>query len=211
MAECAYLWTALHVADEKGVSYEFIPLEYRSTEHLKLHPFGKMPVLQHGEHFLYETARIAHCIDRAFEGPALQPEGALENAHMVRWISVVNAYVFRIMNRFMEERRVKPAWGFEPDQTFIESAAEPLALQVRLIDEAVSKSKYLVGDRLTIADSLLLPQFLFFSIAPDGAALPQEAPGAKKWLARMCERESFSRNPMQHAAVEMAKIKLKAG
>ena len=47
MAESAYLWTAMHVADEKGVAYELVPLVYRSREHLSLHPFGKMPVMQH--------------------------------------------------------------------------------------------------------------------------------------------------------------------
>lgn len=211
MADSAYLWTAMHVADEKGVSYEFVPLEYRSPEHLKLHPFGKMPVLQHGEHFLYETAAIAHYIDKAFDGPPLQPGGALEQAQVVRWVSIVNAYVFPIMNRFMKERLVKQAWGFEPDQAFIDSAGEPLALQVRLIDEAVTKAGFLVGGSVTIADSFLLPHLLFFAITPEGIALLDKAPGAKAWLARMRERESFLRNPMRRVFDDMSKIKLDAG
>ena len=208
MADSAYLWTAMHVADEKGVSYELVPLEYRSPEHLKLHPFGKMPVLQHGSHFLYETAAMAHYIDKAFDGPLLQPTGALEQAQVVRWVSIVNAYVFPIMNRFMKERLVKQAWGFEADQAFIDSAAEPLALQVRLIDEATKKTDYLVGNALTIADSFLLPQLLFFAITPEGATLLANAPGAKAWLARMRERESFLRSPMRQVFEKMSKIRL---
>jgi glutathione S-transferase len=211
MADSAYLWTAMHIADEKGVSYEFAPLEYRSPKHLKLHPFGKMPVLQHGEHFLYETAAIAHYIDKAFDGPPLQPSGALEQAQVVRWVSIVNAYVFPIMNRFMKERLVKQAWGFEPDRAFISSAGEPLALQVRLIDEAVTNAGYLVGGSLTIADSFLLPQLLFFAITPEGAALLDKALGAKAWLARMRERESFLRSPMRRVFDDMSKIKLASG
>jgi glutathione S-transferase len=197
MADSAYLWTAMHVADEKGVSYDLAPLVYRSPEHLRLHPFGKMPVLQHGAHFLYETAAIAHYIDKAFDGPPLQPSDALGQAHVVRWIGIVNAYIFPVMNRFMKEKLVRPAWGFEPDLAFIESAREPLALQVRLIDEAVTETPYLAGRALTIADSFLLPHLLFFSKVPEGAALLANAPGATKWLHRMRERPSYLRSPLR--------------
>lgn len=208
MADSAYLWTAMHVADEKGVSYQFVPLLYRSPEHLKLHPFGKMPVFQHGEHFLYETSAIAHYIDKAFDGPPLQPPDALSQAQMLRWISIVNSYVFPVMNRFMKERLVKQAWGFEPDKEFIASAGEPLALQVQLIDEAVSKGGYLVGDALTIADSFLLPHLLFFGITPEGAALLAKAPGAKSWLARMRARPSYAASPMRLGFEAMSQIKV---
>src|SRR5476649_1685029 len=122
MADSAYLWTAMHVAGEKGVSYEFVPLLYRLPEHLKLHPFGKMPVFQHGEHFLYETAAIAHYIDRAFDGPPLQPADPLGQAHVLRWVSIVNAYVFPTMNRFVKERLVRPAWGAASDEAFLVGA-----------------------------------------------------------------------------------------
>jgi|SRR5579871_1340028 len=208
MADSAYLWTAMHVADEKGVTYEFVPLLYRSPEHFNLHPFGKMPVFQHGEHLLYETLAIAHYIDRAFDGPPLQPADPLGQAHMLRWISIVNAYIFPVMNKFMKERLVKQAWGFEADKEFLASAGEPLALHVKLIDEAVSKGGFLVGDALSMADSFLLPQFLFFGITPEGKALIEKAPGAKAWLARMRERPSFTRSPMRLAYDAMSTIKV---
>jgi glutathione S-transferase len=210
MADSAYLWTAMHVADEKGVSYDFVPLEYRSPEHFRLHPFGKMPVLQHEDFFLYETAAIAHYIDKAFAGPPLQPAGTREQADVIRWIGIVNSYVFPIMNRFMKERLVKQAWGFEADQAFLDSAGEPLALQMRLIEEAVGRSGFLVGDSLTIADSFLLPQVLFFAITPEGKALLEMAPAAADWLARLRARPSFLRSPMRRVYDEMAKIKPRA-
>jgi len=59
---------------------------------------------------------------------------------MLRCISIVNSYVFPIMNRFMKERLVRPDWGFDPDHAFFASAYEPLSLQVRLIDEAGTKT-----------------------------------------------------------------------
>ena len=191
MEESAYLWTAMHVADEKGVSYELSPLVYGSPEHLKLHPFGKMPVLQHGALILYETAAIAHYIDKAFAGPPLQPADAAGQAQVLRWVSIVNSYVFPTMNRFMKERLVRPAFGIEPDKAFIASAEQPLKLQMRLIDEALSANPFLAGDALTIADSFLLPHLLFFGRTLEGGKLLAKAPGATAWLARLCERPSF--------------------
>jgi len=191
LEESAYLWTAMHVADEKGVSYEVVPIVYRSPEHLKLHPFGKMPVLQHDAHFLYETAAITHYIDRAFDGPALQPEDAAAQAHVIRWISIVNAYVFPTMNRFMKERLVRPAMGIEPDKAFVEAAEEPLKLQMRQIEDALSRAAFLAGDCLTIADSFLLPHLLFFGRTPEGGAMIGRSPATSAWLERMCARPSF--------------------
>ncbi|QUD88192.1 glutathione S-transferase family protein [Phenylobacterium montanum] len=191
LAESAYLWTAMMVADEKGVSHDLSLIEVGSPEHLRLHPFGKMPVMQHGELFLYETAAIAHYVDRAFDGPPLQPADAAGQAQVIRWISIVNAYVFPVMNRFMKERLVRPAWGAEPDQAFIASAREPLALQMRLIGEAAGALGYLVGDRLTLADCFLFPHLLFFGRTPEGAAMLERSPQAAAWLARMTARPSY--------------------
>lgn len=197
MAESAYLWTAMHAADEKGVDYELAPLVLGSPEHLALHPFGKMPVLRHGEIVLYETLAITHYIDRAFAGPPLQPADPLGQANVLRWVSIVNAYVFPTMNRFMKERLVRPAWGFPSDDAFLAGARDPLALQMRLIGEAVAAHGYLVGAEVTLADSFLFPHLLFFNCTPEGAALVRRTPAAADWLARMQSRTSYARSSMR--------------
>lgn len=199
MADSAYLWTAMLAADEKGVDFDLAPLVLGSEEHLRLHPFGKMPVLQHRDLFLYETLAITHYIDRAFEGPPLQPVDALRQAEMLRWVGIVNAYVFPVMNRFMKERIVRPAWGFDPDQAFLASARDPLRTQMRLIGEAVGKHDYLVGDRLTLADCFLLPHLLFFGRTPEGEALLRKAPAVAAWLARMTARPTYADSSMRQA------------
>jgi glutathione S-transferase len=197
MEGSSYLWSLMQVAHEKGVPHRLEVLTLRSPEHLQMHPFGKVPILQHGDVFLYESLAIAHYIDRAFDGPALQPGDPLGQAHVLRWISIVNSYVFPVMNRFFKERVAKPAWGFETDQAFVESAIEPLTLQVRLIDEAVAQGGFLVGDRLTLADCFLLPNLLFFTRTAEGARMLAEAKNASDWLRRMCERWSYCESPMR--------------
>ncbi|HMP61559.1 MAG TPA: hypothetical protein PKA17_00360, partial [Phenylobacterium sp.] len=83
--------------------------------------------LQHGDRVLFETLAICVYLDEAFEGPPLQPATPAGRAQMLKWIGVVNAYVFPVMNRFMKERLVRPAWGFAPDRAFIASAVLSMA------------------------------------------------------------------------------------
>lgn len=199
MADSAYLWTAMLVAAEKGVSYELQPLTLGSPEHLKLHPFGKMPVMQHGDAILFETMAIAHYIDAAFDGPSLEPADALGQANMWRWIGMVNSYVFPTMNRFMKERLVKPLWGIETDKAFIETALTQLPIQMRLIDEATAGGKFLAGDSVSIADFFLFPHLLFFGLTDEGKAFLEAHGNAKAWLERMMARESFAQSPMNEA------------
>lgn len=199
MADSAYLWTAMLAADEKRVDYDLSPLVLGSEAHLRLHPFGKMPVMQHGEIILYETLAITHYIDRAFDGPPLQPADTLGQAEVLRWISQVNAYVFPVMNRFVKERLVRPAWGFAADPSFLASARDPLRLQMRLIGEAVAEGGYLVGSHFSLADAYLLPHLLFFGRTPEGAALLSATPAAETWLRRMTARSSFVGGAMDQA------------
>jgi len=103
------------------------------------------------------------------------------------------------MNRFVKERLVRPAFGFDPDQAFLASARDPLLAQMRLIGEAARRQGYLVGDRLTLADCFLLPHLLFFGHTPEGRALLQQSPDVAAWLARMTDRPSYAGSAMRQA------------
>jgi len=76
--------TFVHIArlvlTHKQVPHTFRDLESEmgSATHLALHPFNRVPILQHGDFTLYETCAIAAYVDEAFDGPALQPK---ERAH----------------------------------------------------------------------------------------------------------------------------------
>lgn len=199
MADSAYLWTVMHVADEKGISHELVQLDYRSPEHLMLHPFAKMPILQHGDFYLYESLAIATYLDRAFEGRSLTPLSPRNAAETFRWISIVNAYVFPWMNRFTKERLVWPRLRGKTDDEFIASAEEPLRTQMRLVEQAISKGGFLAGDELSMADSFLLPHLLFFVLSPEGEALLNDAPASARWLQRMQDRPSFRDSLMSRA------------
>lgn len=187
-----YGWTARLVAAEKGVSHEVRPVDTSSPAHLRLHPFGKMPVLQHGDVVVYETLAIAHYIDRAFDGPALQPAEVLGQTEVLRWISVVNGYVFPVMNGLIKER-VASLWrDTPPDEAVLEALKAPLADQVGLIDRTLSDHAFLVGDRLTLADCFLFPHLHFAAQTPEGVEALGSAAAARRWLDGMRARPSVN-------------------
>lgn len=188
-----YLWTATTVAAEKGVGWKLKVLEPGSETHRRLHPFAKSPVLQHGAVFVYETLALAHYIDRTFDGPNLHPADVIGQSDMLRWISLVNAYMFPTMtNGLAKERLLVPMQGGQSNEDVIAASVEQMTAQLALISQSLRMYDFLVGKHVTLADCFLLPHLHFASMTPEGAALLQEYKLANKWLTRMRERRSFA-------------------
>ena len=141
-----YGWTARYIAEGKGVDYRVADAHADAPSHRALHPFGKVPVLPHGDIVVYETLAIAHYLDRAFPGPALQPVDFLgQRTRRAAMGRVVNAYVFPVMKRLIEER-MAGSWRAEPpDEALIASLQAPLAEQLVVIEQALAVNPFLVA------------------------------------------------------------------
>ena len=50
---------------------------------------------------------------------------------------------------------------------------------------------YLAGERVTLADLMVIPLLYYFSRLPEGAAAIAEQPSLAPWMRRMEERQSF--------------------
>jgi len=64
--------------EEKQIKYSLVEVEvFAETgvpqEHLKRHPFGRIPAFEHVDFHLYETGAIVRYIDDTFPGFKLQP------------------------------------------------------------------------------------------------------------------------------------------
>src|SRR6185369_10908940 len=61
---------------EKGLAYLLHPMapgEHKTEEHLKRHPFGRIPAFEHDGLALYETQAIIRYLDDRFAHPPLTP------------------------------------------------------------------------------------------------------------------------------------------
>src|SRR5207302_6005952 len=69
-----YVWAVRMVCEEKGVPYELNAVRPHTPDVDAWHPFGKIPVMRHGDVTLCESKAIATYIDRVFDGPKMIPE-----------------------------------------------------------------------------------------------------------------------------------------
>ena len=123
------------VLSHKEVPYTFRDLEPEmgKSSHLALHPFNRVPILQHGDFVLYETSAIVAYLDETFPRLPLQPSDIPGRARMDQCISIVNSYFDPYMiYDVSHERNVFPELGIPSDEKVVAHALPKIevALQV---------------------------------------------------------------------------------
>lgn len=201
------------VLHEKDAPFTFVDLanDMGSPKHLALHPFNRVPILEHRGFRLYETSAIALYIDEAFEGPRLQPTDPQQRAKVRQWMSALcNYYYPYIAYHLGHERIVYPALDIAPDEKVVAAALPRIATGLDVMERELQASgDYLVGDRATLADLFLLPTMTTLSLTPEGAEMLASKPLIRNWRERMQGRPSAMKlmgevaphigKPLQHA------------
>ena len=205
VAPSTYARTARMAFHEKGVAHEFEEVDFTSGDHKKLHPFGKVPAMRHGDLVLYETLTIGIYADTAFDGPALQPSSARDKAVMHQWFSAFVDYVYQpILTDIVVERLAKPRRGEIPDEDKIKGAYRKSRNASRSSKRGLEGRDYLAGDSLSLADLLYAPAVAYLPMVPEGAGFLDGKPNLIRWFERVSSRESFARTnpfpPEQEAA-----------
>jgi glutathione S-transferase len=199
------------VLTHKGVPYTFRDLEPEmgSPAHLALHPFDRVPILQHGDFTIYETNAIATYVDEAFDGPALQPKEVRVRGRMHQWISSVNSYYYPYMiYHVTHERLVFPQLGIASDEKVVAHALPKIELALGVAEKALADGGgYLLGKELTLADFFLLPSTFAFGLTEEGKAMYPRYPAFSAWRERMEALPAVKRfragqpprDPIEHA------------
>jgi glutathione S-transferase len=186
--------TALATLEEKRATYRFVPVTSpRSAEHLALHPFGRVPVMEHQGFRLYETQAIQRYLDRVIDGPKLTPDAATAAARMDQVMNINDWYLFQgVGNVIVFQRIVAPRlMGAVPDEQAI-AAAMPKAH--RVLDELMrllGDEPYFAGAQVSLADLLVAPQLDLLAQTPEWSALSASRQPLVDWLERMNARPSL--------------------
>jgi glutathione S-transferase len=196
---------ALMVLQEKGVPYRLLALApgtLRAPAHLARHPFGRVPVMDHGDFRLYESQAILRYADRTWPVPGLTPSEPRAAARMDQLMNINDWYLFHgVANVIGFQRVVGPRlMGLVPDEAAI-AAAMPKAHAV--FDELAKQlgdQEFLAGDRLSLADILLAPQLDFFAATPEWEPLAGKHAQLRKWLGRMQARPSMAATTWERVA-----------
>src|SRR6202040_827440 len=199
------------VLTHKDVPYAFRDLEpdMGSPVHLALHPFDRVPILQHGDFTLYETSAIVAYLEEVFPTPSLQPETAQGRARMHQWISAVNGYYYPyLIYHVSHERNVFPQLGIPSDEKVVAHAMPMVETCLQALERELSRSgEFLLGPELSLADFFVLPIIHGFGFSPEAQALYPKLPAICAWRERMEALPTMKRfraaqpprGPIEHA------------
>jgi glutathione S-transferase len=182
------------VCEEKGIDYALIEMPLGAPEILAIHPFGKMPVLRHGDLALCESKAIATYLDRGFPGPPVIPPDPGLAALTEQWVSLVNTVMDATLIRtyLFAYAFPKTADG-KPDRKAIDAVTPAVREQLSVLDQAVAATGHLVGDQFTLADINLLPILFYVRQLPEAADALMARTHLSAYYDRHAARPSFAR------------------
>jgi len=194
-AGSTYVWSTRLALAEKGVAHELVEVgfdEHRQEPHLTRHPFAKVPAFEHDGFALYETQAILRYIDEGFPVAPLQPTDLHQFARMSQIMGIVDAYIYpSIAGGILFNRILAPRLGLPVDEEAAAAALPRARLCLAEIARLMGDQPYLIGERVTLADLMVIPLLYYFSRLPEGEAALAEHPSLRPWMARMEERQSF--------------------
>src|ERR1700726_3758107 len=201
-----YVWTCRIALAEKGVPYRHSEIMPHTTGVDAIHPFGKIPVMRHGEVTLCESRAICGYIDSAFDGPKLAPGDCARAAQVEQWLSIVNTHIDPLwVRQYLRAHFFPKTPDGSPERDTIEAALPKMEQQFAPMERAVAKTGHLVGDTFTLADMNFIPILFYMGTKPESSALMARMPNLTSYLDRHMARKSVQdskpeRLPGQSAA-----------
>ena len=181
---------------EKGVtSYEQVPVnvlagETKQPEHLKRHPFGKVPVVDVDGLRLIETPAILRYLDGTLPGPRLTPAEPKDAARVDMTTSIVDSYAYGALLGGVVAYHLFPDFvGGKNEEVHHKGIADG-KLALGELMKIRGGSSFMAGEQVSIADLYLAPVFAYVTMTPhkdEFLALP----GLSSWWDAVSSRDSF--------------------
>lgn len=181
---------------EKGIELPTVQIDIAKKEHktegfTRLNPMQRLPVLVlEGGAVITESVAICRYLEELHPEPNLFGRTPLERAEVVMWNRRVElglftsiAAVFRHLHPFMAEFEVPqvPAWG--------EVNKVRVAEQLAFLDSELDSSRFIAGDRFTIADITAFCAIEFMK--PSRLTRPAHLLNLARWWDEVSARPSI--------------------
>ena len=178
----------LWMAKELGLDYQHVKVDFASGEtrepgFLALNPNGHVPVIDDDGFILWESMAINLYLAKKYGAGRLYPDRLEDEARAWQWslwgmTEVERPVLTAMMNRavYPEEKRDKAA---------ADAAEQALAQPLKVLDGALGRGAYLIGDGFTVADLNVASILAWARPAQiDMSAFPKVA----EWLKNCAER-----------------------
>jgi glutathione S-transferase len=191
--------------EEKRAPYQVVPVvpgTLRSPQHLSRHPFGRVPVLEHGDFRVYETQAILRYLDRVLPEPALTPADPRRAALMDQAMNVNDWYLFQGAGAVIGFQRIvgPRLMGLTCDEAAVAAAIPKARAVFDALAQLLGEQPYFTGETLTLADLMLAPQLDFLQQTPEWEPLASKHANLQQWLARMQARASLQATTLEKVA-----------
>ena len=179
-------YRALWVALELGLDYEHLPIEIgdagaRSPEFLAINPNGRLPVIVDDGFVLFESLAITLYLAKKHSLGKLYPATLEGEARAWQWSFWAIAEADRGVNIWsLHALRLPPQ---ERNPALREEALKVIAAPFQVLNAALAKTPYLLGDDFTVAD-LNVAAVISRAVDMDLTNVPN----LKAWLTRCLDR-----------------------
>lgn len=191
-----YVRTPLLALEEKGLPWRLAAIPMggnRTPEYRAIHPFQKIPTLDHGDFRLYETRAILNYLDRIAPEPALTPADPKKAARMDQLIGITDSYLAsRLSGPLTFPRVVAPGFGMPVDEEAVAAAVGPATEVVDEVARLLGDQPFMAGDALSLADLMLAPHLVFLPHFAEGQAILSRHDNLAGWIERMEARPSMA-------------------
>lgn len=212
LAEKGLPWTSRHLVLRN--------FEQLSPEYLALNPDGLVPLLVADGQLVRESTVINEFLDEAFPAHPLRPVNALGRARVREWtlyvtsdpavavkvpsfarlvspavagtrtVSEFDAVAARFPQKSTAERWSKALHrGFTEDE--VEEGFRRMRAMLDRMERTLADSRWLAGDRYTLADAEITPFVRWHFAVGEGGAV-QSRPGVARWYEAVKSRPSYS-------------------
>jgi glutathione S-transferase len=191
MPQSPFVWAARMAAAEKGIEIDFAPVMPHTPEIDAISPFGKMPVLRHGDVTIAESRAIARYLDELDARVPLMPRDPVAAARAEQWIMHAYCeYTPSLVLRYIVPYAFPSGADGRPDRGAIEAALPALGKAITVLDRQLDGRSWIAGD-FSFADIIFAPMLHYAGELPEGGAAIAAAPHVAAWQLRMQARASF--------------------
>lgn len=185
-----YTWIVRMALAERGLTHDWTEVNPFDPASDNPHPFGRVPMLGHGDLRLFEVSAITTYLDRAFPGDSWTPDAPLAQARVAQVIGIVDSYGYwPLVREVFAPVLSAQAEGRALDEALVAKGMATSQPVLAALEGIAAEGHVLTGE-LTRADLHLAPMISYFAIHPPAAQMLAEFPSLNAWFEAIRRRPS---------------------
>jgi glutathione S-transferase len=186
---CPFAQRTRMVLAEKNIDFDLLEVDVHNkpANWQEISPYGKVPVLRHGDTSVYESTIVNEYLDEVFPEPPLMPDGAAARAQARIWMDYCETRFRPLTTALVWERE---------DPKKLASNIEKLTEVLHFIEHAglrkLSDGPYWFGQQVSLVDFQYLPFFERFVLYKHltGFDWPADCSRLRAWFNTMSKSDS---------------------